>query len=220
VFVNLFTDAVTRHRLPDGTDVRIEMQTRYPHEDRVTVRVIPDKPSRFSLGLRVPAWCDTAQVAVAGGPRSQTKPGSYHRIDRTWQAGDEVVLDMPMRPAPIFGPPQASAVRGQVAFRRGPIVYCLERQDAAGIDLARAVALVDRGAPAKTIGAEFRPELGFHVLKVRAFEQSAPASRPMATPPHAASESVREVSFVPFYFRANREPDTRWVTFLPYVASP
>jgi DUF1680 family protein len=219
VFVNLFTDAVARHRLPDGTAVRIEMQTRYPHEGTVTVRVIPDKPSRFRLGLRVPAWCQTAQVAVAGGPRSPAKPGSYHRIDRTWQAGDEVVLDMPLTPVPIFGPPKSAAVCGQVAFRRGPIVYCLERQDAAGLDPARAVVLVDRDAPSRTISAEFRPELGFHVLKVRAFERSAPASSPAATVPHASPESVREVSFVPFYCRANREPDTRWVTFLPY-ASP
>lgn len=220
VFVNLFTDAVARHRLPDGTVVRIEMQTRYPHEGAVTVRIIPDKPSRFSLGLRVPAWCDTAKVGAAGMPQSQARPGSYHRIDRTWQAGDEVVLDMPMPPMPIFGHPKSAAVRGQVAFRRGPIVYCLERQDAAGIDLARAAVLLDRDNPSKAISEEFRPELGFYVLKVRAFEQSALASSPTAPPPHASSESVREVSFVPFYCRANREPDTRWVTFLPHVASP
>ncbi len=220
VLVNLFTDAVARHRLPDSTAVRIEMQTRYPHEGTVTVRVIPDKPSRFCLGLRVPAWCDTAEVAVAGGPRSQAKPGSYHQIDRTWQAGDKVVLDMPMRPEPIFGQPQSAASRGQVAFRRGPIVYCLERQDAAGIDPARAVVLLDRDNPSKAISAKFRPELGFYVLTVRAYERSAPASSPAETLPKVSSGAVKEVSFVPFYFRANREPDTRWVTFLPHVASP
>lgn len=207
VLVNLYTDAVARHRLPDGTGIRIEVQTRYPHEGTVTLRVIPDKPSRFRLGLRVPAWCDTAQVAVTGEPRSQAKPGSYHPIDRTWQTGDEVVLDLPMRPIPVFGQPQAAAMRGQVAFRRGPIVYCLEKQDAAGIDLARAVALVNRDIPASAATAQFCPEFGFYRLKVRAFELAAPAT-------------IREVSFVPFYFRANREPDTRWVTFLPYVASP
>jgi DUF1680 family protein len=220
VFVNLFTDAVAKHRLPDSTLVRIDMKTQYPYEGKVTLRIFPDKPSRFSLGLRIPAWCDKAQVTVAGGHLSDARPGSYHRIDRTWQAGDEVVLDMPMTPAPIFGHPQAAAVRGQVAFRRGPIVYCMERQGAAGLDPARAMVLVDRDEPLKTISADFRQELGFYVLKVRAFEQLAPASNSATARPQTSSESGRYVSLVPFYSRANREPDARWVTFLPYVASP
>ncbi len=215
VRVNLYTDAGAEHRLPDGTPLRIEMQTRYPHEGEVRLRVRPERPARFALGLRVPAWCRGAKVAVANREPASAPAGRYHVIDREWRNGDEVRLDLPMRPEAITSPPEVAANRGQVAFRRGPLVYCLERQDAAGLDLERLSVILDPQAPADGMKAEFRQDLGLYVLKTQAVE------RPPATTPandHASPNSQpspREVVLVPFFFRANRDPDTRWITFLP-----
>ncbi|MBN1417425.1 MAG: glycoside hydrolase family 127 protein [Planctomycetes bacterium] len=202
LLVNLYAELTARHRLRDGTAVDVEVSTRYPADGRVRIRVSPDAPSRFPLGLRIPAWCDAARVSVAGGPIEPARAGGYHMIDRAWKAGDEVLLDLPMHPVAIEARSEVEANRGQVAFRRGPLVYCLERQDAPGLDLERIEVVLDRDNPSHSIEAIFDADLDLHVLRVRAREQGA------------AGES-REVQLIPFYDRANREPETRWITWIP-----
>jgi DUF1680 family protein len=202
LMVHLYTDAVARHRLPGGETVTLEMETRYPVEGTVTLRVVPEAPARFALHLRIPRWCEGATVAVAGGAPVAARQGGYHMIERDWRAGDVVSLTLPMRPVAVFSRPEIAANRGQVAFRRGPLVYCLEKQDAAGLDLARINVAVDRSEPSGGVTAAPDPDLGMYVLKARARERGA--------------GEWREVTLIPFYARANREPDTRWLTLLPY----
>jgi DUF1680 family protein len=123
-----------------------------------------------------------------------------------------------MTPVAIFSRPEVAANRGQVAFRRGPIIYCLEKQDAAGIDLEKAVVVLDRDDPSRTAKAVFEPTLGLHVLTIPIGErrkQSAPKALYYPAPPLSPA-AVREVTLIPFWFRANRGEDTRWITFIPY----
>jgi DUF1680 family protein len=178
------------------------METRYPDEGTVTLRVAPETPARFALHLRIPGWCEGASVAVAGGAPVAAQQGSYHAIEREWREGDEVSLKLPIEPVAVFSRPEIVANRGQVAFRRGPLVYCLEKQDAAGLDLASIAVSVDRGAPSGGVTAALDLDLGMYVLKARARKRGA--------------GEWRDVTLIPFYARANREPDTRWLTFLPY----
>ena len=56
-----------------------------------------------------------------------TVPGSYVTVDRAWQKDDEVQLDLAMPPRMVQGNPRIEAIRGRVAIRRGPVVYCLEQ---------------------------------------------------------------------------------------------
>ena len=218
LLVNLYTGAVARHRLPDGTRLTVEMQTRYPHEGEVRLRVVPEKKTRFVLGLRIPGWCKEAMVAVTGSTALPARSGEYHLIDREWDPGDQVTLELSMEPVALFSRPEIAANRGQVAFRRGPLVYCLEKEDAAGIDLARAVIVLDRRDPSRSVTPEFRDELGLHVLNARVGEcPPLPAeSGPYFPAPPLTPAGVRDVTLVPFYFRANRQDDTRWITFIPH----
>jgi DUF1680 family protein len=66
------------------------------------------------------------------------KPGNYHEIRRAWKSGDVVDLELPMPTHLIEANPLVEETLGQVAVKRGPIVYCLE-----SVDLPRGVKLLD-----------------------------------------------------------------------------
>jgi uncharacterized protein len=115
-----------------GGPVRLSLQTDYPWDGRVTVRILetPDHP--WALTLRVPGWCRSATLSVPGAaPRAvpTSTDGSSAVELRRWQAGDSVVLDLDL-PVRIIEPdPRIDAVRGCIAVERGPLVYCIESAD-------------------------------------------------------------------------------------------
>src|SRR5262249_2141303 len=94
LFVNQFVPSSGRLRPGGGPVVRIRQETRYPERDVVTIRVDPDRPSRFALRLRIPSWCEAAAAAVNGvpSPSGDTRAGTYLVLDRTWAHGDRVDL--------------------------------------------------------------------------------------------------------------------------------
>jgi len=217
LLVNLFTDAVLEHELPDKSKVKVTMETGYPHDGEVRIRLSAPAPVRLKLGIRIPGWCEGATLSLGGTPPQAVAPGDYHWIDREWTQDDSVTLHMPMPPVILVSDPRIEANRGQVAFRRGPVVYCLEQEDAPGLDLERAVVLLDMTDPARSVETSFDPTLNMHTLMVKVGELSAAASSALYQPRRTwAPENVRTVRLVPFAFRANREIDPRWITFIPY----
>jgi hypothetical protein len=75
------------------------------------------------------------------------QPGTLWRVARPWQAGDELVLELPVPVRTSRPHPRIDAVRGCVAFERGPLVYCLEEIDAGGPERVESV----RVAPGTTV---------------------------------------------------------------------
>ncbi|MCR4415963.1 MAG: glycoside hydrolase family 127 protein, partial [Thermoguttaceae bacterium] len=66
-----------------------------------------------------------AKVAVNGRPLEKPpQPGTFVSIERTWNPGDKVELDLPMTFRLVKG---RNAQSGRVAVMRGPVVYCLNR---------------------------------------------------------------------------------------------
>src|SRR5690606_37574487 len=53
----------------------------------------------------------------------------YARIQRTWQAGDQVQLTLPMPVRRVASHPNLKENAGRVAIERGPLVYCAEQAD-------------------------------------------------------------------------------------------
>lgn len=238
LLINLYTDAQASFQTTEGTPVKIEMQTAYPHDGHIAIRVTPDQPRTFAISLRIPAWCADASIAVAGTTAPAT--AGYHKLERHWQPGDRIELTLPMHPVVLTSHPAVAANAGQVAFRRGPLVYCLEREDADGMEVEDVTVVLD--GPRERVDSQH----GFTVLTVPARPSTHPLThsptRPLrddemrgqegatggrgdgTTDTAALYEPVRaveetdlhEVSLVPFYFRANRQGDTRWVTWLPY----
>lgn len=215
--VNLYTEAEIETVLPDGGPVRLKIRTAYPHEGDVVIRVFPAADTEFTLGVRIPAWCRSAAVAVNDEPTAPVGSSGYHLIRRTWRAKDRVRLALPMEPMVLTSRAEVTANAGQVVFARGPVIYCLEKEDAGDIDLTEAVVRLDPTNPSTSARQAWSPKLKMHVLKVMV-DHREPASQPALYPEFAPPGlgDPREVTLVPFHFRANRAEDTRWLTWIPW----
>ncbi len=120
-----------------GGPVRLRVETDYPWSGEVTVTILETPSTPWTLGLRVPGWCRSASVEVAGTGREPV-PADARTVERTrtWTAGDRVVLSLDMPPRVTRPHPRVDAVRGCVALERGPLVYCVETADVpAGVEL-------------------------------------------------------------------------------------
>jgi DUF1680 family protein len=135
VQIHQFTPGEIRHG-----DLRLRVETDYPWSGTVRVRVLGGGPARISL--RVPAWASGATLTHGGETRPVT-PG-YADAERAWRPGDELVLELPMRPRWTYPDRRIDAVRGCAAVERGPLVYCAE---SAGDEPPLAEVAVRPGAP-------------------------------------------------------------------------
>ena len=77
-----------------------------------------EKPVKFPLYLRIPAWAEGATVAYRG-EKISCKPGTLFKIERTWQPGDELALTLPMKVR------TETRFNGSIAVMRGPLYYSL-----------------------------------------------------------------------------------------------
>jgi DUF1680 family protein len=59
-----------------GGGARIDIDTRYPFEDLVRLRV--SCKTSFPLHLRIPAWVASASVSLNGATASPATPGTFH----------------------------------------------------------------------------------------------------------------------------------------------
>jgi DUF1680 family protein len=160
---------------------------------------------------------------VNGQPwKESLKHGSYAALRRQWKAGDRVHLEFDMTPQFIAANPQVMENAGKVAVQRGPIVYTLEQLDQSGGASVFDVAVLAGRNSAKDFKVEFRSDLlgGVTVLRHRGVTlESSAASSALYGP--LGSEARKpggetELTFIPYYAWANRQPDAMRV-WLPYV---
>lgn len=112
-----------------GQTVTVAQTTEYPWGGRVSLEVTPEQSASFRLRLRLPAWCKSPAVSLNGAAVTLIVERGYAVLEREWQSGDTVTLDLPMPVQRIYADPRVEGNRGRVALRRGPTVYCLEAAD-------------------------------------------------------------------------------------------
>ena len=117
-----------------GKPLVISQKTDYPFDGRIELTVdAVGKKALGAIALRIPEWCSEAKVIINGEEQQVAiEPNTYVTLSRQWKKGDKVVLDMVMEPRLIESNPLVEESRGEVAIKRGPLVYCLEQQDADG----------------------------------------------------------------------------------------
>jgi DUF1680 family protein len=121
--VNLYTPAEARFRVADDVPIVVRQETEYPNAGLVRLHVDPQRPARFPVRLRIPAWADGASVKVNGEAVEDTvAAGKFLEIERTWKKGDQIVLDFPMKWRLVRGRQRQA---GRVAVMRGPLVFSL-----------------------------------------------------------------------------------------------
>ena len=111
LYVNLFIPSEVRW---EEKGVRVRQETRFPEDASTTLRVSCDKPIRMTLAIRVPGWVSAAPGLKINGRAAEisASPGSYVKIDRTWNSGDriEMELTMQLRREPLPDDPTMQAV--------------------------------------------------------------------------------------------------------------
>jgi len=117
------------------------VDTAYPCDGSVVITVDDAADDEVELALRVPAWASGVSLRVDGRATDQQPVDGWYRLRRRWARGDRIDLDLPMPVRAHGAHPSVDALRGSVAFARGPVVYCAEQQDtAADLDALRFAA--------------------------------------------------------------------------------
>jgi DUF1680 family protein len=209
VWVHLYAEGTATVDLDVGRTVRLTQRTGYPWDGEVQVSV--EGEGDFTLLLRVPSWCEVGCTLTVNGEAidAPIAPGSYAEIRRTWRANDTVHLTFPMPVRMVGCHPYVAENAGRVALARGPLLYCVEQTDNPGLD-PRDLILPAAPEPS----ASFDPELldGVVALTIPA-EVLAPDDvwetrlyRTVPDHPDDRRAQALEVTAVPYYAWANREP--------------
>lgn len=145
VFVNLFVAGEAEIETAAGP-VRVEQRTEYPWDGAVHIGVHPQGEREFALRVRVPGWArgepfpsdlytyhggpeGSFDVLVNGREVEAELERGYAVIERRWEAGDEVTLELSMPVRFVRAHELVEHNRGRTAIERGPLVYCFEGVD-------------------------------------------------------------------------------------------
>lgn len=102
-----------------GIDAELQVETNYPFEEKVRVKVNLSRNGAFPIRLRIPGWCDSPLLTVNGERLELRQSDGFVTIVREWRDGDAIELHLPMR---------VKAERRNnyaVAVERGPLVFAL-----------------------------------------------------------------------------------------------
>lgn len=131
IWCNLYGGSELNTSLKSGDKVKLSQVTDYPWDGTVTLTMEQaPKKKAFTIYLRIPEWCDKANLTVNGqAVQTSLSSNTYAEINRVWKKGDviQLVMDMPARL--LESNPLVEETRNQVAIKRGPVVYCLESID-------------------------------------------------------------------------------------------
>lgn len=109
-----------RVRLQESVDVIVTEETSYPFDGTVNLRLNLSDPAQFPLFLRIPAWASGTTLRVNDETQPDPEPGSFYRIERAWQDGDQVTLELSMPMRVTFGH------QGLASVYRGPLLFGLK----------------------------------------------------------------------------------------------
>jgi len=228
LYVNLFLGGEASIQTA-GNKVTLKQQTEYPWKGDVKITVEPDKSGTFAVLVRIPGWArnepvpsdlytfadsvsDKPSLKVNGKQMTPSTEKGFARIERQWQKGDTIELNLPMPVRRVIAHPEVKADRGKVALQRGPIVFCLEGPDN---DSQVSGLVLSDGAEVK---AEYRPTL---LNGVTVLTGKAQVAKP-TTDGGTSVVGTRQFTAIPYYAWAHRgrAPMTVWVARELQAARP
>jgi DUF1680 family protein len=180
IYLNLYVSSRATVKL-QGKAICLTQLSTYPWNGEIAITLDLAGAKDFEIDLRVPGWCENAQVSVNGQPVDEPRTGNgYIRLKRVWRAGDVIELSLPMPVRRIQGRPEVEATRGKVALQRGPLIYAIEGVDHHG--------LTDITLPARPhLTDDYHRELLGGIIEI-----------------HGATAQGEPLTAIPFYAIANR----------------
>lgn len=204
----------------NGDRIRLRQETDYPWKGTVKF-VVEDAPEHpITLKLRIPGWSTAENNALAVNGESvdsAVAPGRYFEIERVFEPGDEIQLEIGFEASLYQAHPYAEEIRNQVAVKYGPLVYCLESNDLPeGFDIENVVLPIDATEGGVELGRMDIVNTTVQTLTLPARHLSRPEWSEdelyrKVTPPEAESF---DLTLVPYYAWGNRG-DTEMTVWLP-----
>jgi len=145
LFVNLFISSSTSVSVM-GLDLTLIQETEYPWEGAVKINFDLKESGNFTIAIRIPGWTqnrpvpsdlyhylnnNNERITLKVNDelvKMEIKKGYLH-INRTWNRGDIIKLEMPMPIRRVIAHNKVKNNVGKVTLERGPIIYCLEWPD-------------------------------------------------------------------------------------------
>lgn len=127
VWVNLFGGNVldTEYK---GRKIKISQESNYPW-DGVASFVVEELPANYALKLRIPGWAEEAEITHNNKKVNFQLEKGYAKLAGSFKKGDRITLRLPMQVTFMEANPLVEEARNEVAVMRGPVVYCLEKED-------------------------------------------------------------------------------------------
>ena len=143
IYVTLYASNETSIKL-GKCNVGISQTTDYPYDGRIRLTVSPDRSKTFSVRLRIPQWSTSESLApgnlytyldgkkaevsvlVNGAPVDYTMDKGFAVINRKWNEGDVIDLNLGLKPRLVKADDRVTEDKGCVAVVCGPVVYCAE----------------------------------------------------------------------------------------------
>jgi uncharacterized protein len=212
IFVNLFASGTADIKLENGRKVVLTQETSYPWDGAVKIMVAPDKISKFTVAVRIPGWARNEVVpgslykfagATTNEPVTLKVNGKavplevekgYVSVNRKWEKGDVIELNLPMPIRRVVANENVKADAGRIALQRGPIVFCAEWPDNPNGKVRNLVLPDDQ-----PLTATFEPSLlnGVETIQGRAFAVSKAADGSLV-------KTEQDFKAIPYYAWANR----------------
>lgn len=96
--IPLYFPFTTTTEVGDGKKVRITMETSYPDDGAIKIRIDDCATTDpWALRFRAPAWSEIASIEVNGKRRPAQEKDGWVTIKRAWRNRDEVSFKIPLR---------------------------------------------------------------------------------------------------------------------------
>lgn len=126
LYINLFISNEVQLEL-DGKPTNIVIDTQFPYENKIHIRVKQASASGLSLAIRIPDYALDYQIHTANGNVDYVRDKNYANI--TVKSGETITVEFKAPPRFVYANPKVRVDTGKVALMKGPLVYCLEEID-------------------------------------------------------------------------------------------
>ena len=116
--INFYIDGNYQLNTPKKNAITLKQHTDYPVSGRIDVSLEMKKAEKMTLAFRIPAWCQNAAVWVNSQPVNNVQSGNYLKINRNWQNGDKISIELDMKGILHY----IGKNPVNVAITRGPVV--------------------------------------------------------------------------------------------------
>ena len=103
-------------------DVELNLReiTNYPFDSQIKFELELSQPAEFPFQLRIPAWAEGTTVLINNEEPQSAQPGTFATIQREWQPGDSLTLNLPLKVRIQAGH------AGLISVYRGPLLFGLK----------------------------------------------------------------------------------------------